>query len=149
MWWAFWISQVRQKDLKYLHLGYWLVLRSQEGSELSWLFERAPNQESVNDWVNPCSKWGMRSKSSLLCRLGAASAPTALLSLLEKNAKNWSSSSSDVNQKDLARKFLRLDGIFFIFLFFLKYYCMMVQVEIDIWSVNSATSDSKYSLVGL
>lgn len=43
------MSQVRKKDLKYLHLGYWLVFRSEEGYELSWLFERALNQESVND----------------------------------------------------------------------------------------------------
>lgn len=113
MWWDFWISRVRKKDLKHLHLGYWLVIRSEEGYKLSWLFERALNQESVNDWVNPCSKGAMWSKSSLLCRLGTVSAPTALLSFLQKDVKNWSSLSSDVNQRGLARKLLRLDGIFF------------------------------------
>lgn len=45
-------------------------------------------------------------QSSLLCRLGAVSAPTALLSFLQKNVKNGSSSSSDVNQRDLAGKLL-------------------------------------------
>lgn len=141
MWWAFWISRVGKKDFKYLHLGYWLVLRSEEGYEVSWLFERALNQESVNDWVSPWSKGEMWSKSSLLRRLGAASAPTALLSFLQKDVKNWS--SSDVNQRELGRKLLRLDGIFF---FFFKYYCMMVWVEIDTWSGNSAMSDSKCNL---
>lgn len=154
VWWALCISPVRKQDLKYLHLCYWLVLRSGEGCELSWLSERALNQESVNDWAIPCSKGGMWSKSSLLCRLGAASAPAALLSFLQKDVKNWSSSSSDVNQKDLARKFLRLEGILFkgffiIMLIFIKYYCMMVWVEIETWSVNLAMADSKCHLVWL